>query len=240
MYHSSIDSKMATAYSDEDLLLLSGIQHMAFCERQWGLIHLEQIWAENVRTVEGKHLHERADNPFKDESRKGLRIVRGMPLVSYKLALRGVADVVEFHQSKECVDGETCRLDGRQGWWRPVPVEYKRGRPKPDDRDAVQLCAQAMALEEMMQVSIGTGYLFYGQTKHREMVAIDAHIRQRTEELAMRMQQYVKEERTPKAEKGKRCTLCSLVEQCQPNLMLRHRSVAEYLTRMCRVEEEEV
>ena len=118
----------------------------------------------------------------------------------------------------------------------PSPVEYKRGRPKPDDRDAVQLCAQAMALEEMMQVSISSGFLFYGQTKHREPVALDETLRQHTIELATRMHQLVREGKTPRAQKGKRCSQCSLVEQCQPYWMLRHRSVADYLARMCHVE----
>lgn len=223
----------------DDFLLLSGIQHMAFCERQWALIHIEQVWSESARTIEGKHLHERADDPFKDETRKTLRIVRSMPLVSRKLGLRGVADVVEFHQSKDFVAGETCQLEERNGWWRPVPVEYKRGRPKPDDRDAVQLCAQAMALEEMMQIAIPLGFLFYGQTKHRESIILDAILRQHTIELSIRMHQLVKDGKTPAAQKGKRCTMCSLVEYCQPKWTLRHRSVGNYLERMCRVEVED-
>jgi CRISPR-associated exonuclease Cas4 len=228
-----------TVYSDDDLLLLSGIQHMAFCERQWALIHLEQIWSENVRTIEGKHLHERTDDPFEDESRKTLRIVRAMPLVSRKLGLRGVADVVEFHQSKKLIEGETCLLGDREGWWRPVPVEYKRGRPKPDDRDAVQLCAQAMALEEMLQVMIHSGFLFYGQTKHRERVVLDTALRQHTVDLAERMHQLIREGKTPRAQKGKRCSQCSLVEQCQPKWMLRHRSIKSYLERMYCMEDDD-
>jgi CRISPR-associated exonuclease Cas4 len=227
---------MMMQYLDDDLLLLSGIQHMAFCERQWALIHIEQIWSENVRTVEGKHLHERTDDPFEDETRKTLRIVRAMPVVSRKLGLRGVADVVEFHRTKEFCEGETCLLEGREGWWRPVPVEYKRGRPKPDDRDAVQLCAQAMALEEMMQVAIGSGFLFYGQTKHRERIVLGAALRQHTVDLAARMHLFAREGKTPRTQRGKRCSQCSLVEQCQPYWMLRHRSVEAYLGRMCCVE----
>ena len=222
--------------SDEDYLLLSGIQHMAFCERQWALIHLEQVWAENVRTVEGKHLHDRTDDPFKDESRKILRIVRSMPIISQKLGLRGVADVVEFHESKENIEGENCRLKNREGWWRPVPVEYKRGRPKPDDRDAVQLCAQAIALEEMLHVSIPSGFLFYGQIRRRSMVPLDERLRQHTIELSSYMHRLAREGITPKAKRGKHCSLCSLIEQCQPYWMLRHRPIADYLERMCRVE----
>lgn len=227
---------MNKIYEDEEFLLLSGIQHIAFCERQWALIHLEQIWAENVRTIEGKHLHNRADDPFKDESRKTLRIVRSMPVVTQQLGLRGVDDVIEFHACKEHIEGENCRLANREGWWRPVPVEYKRGRPKRDDRDAVQLCAQAIALEEMLQVHIPAGFLFYGKTKHRQAVALDASLRKHTFELAKRMHQLALEEITPKAQKGRHCSLCSLKEQCRPNWMLRHRPVKNYLQRMCRVE----
>lgn len=209
---------------------------MAFCERQWALIHIEQMWAENVRTVEGKHLHERADDPFADDSRKIVRTVRAMPVISWKLGLRGVADLVEFHQGKKDVEGKLCRLQGREGWWRPVPVEYKRGRPKSDDRDAVQLCAQAIALEEMMQISpIDSGFLFYGQTKHRVPILLDAKLRQHTVEIAMRMHQLFQAGKTPKAKKGTRCSQCSLQEQCQPNLTLRYRSVEAYLERVCYV-----
>ena len=129
---------MNTEFDNDNFLLLSGIQHIAFCERQWTLIHIEQIWAENVSTIEGKHLHEKADDQWHDESRKNIRIVRSMPLISKRLGLRGVADVVEFQQSDTNVAGETCLLEKRRGWWRPVPIEYKRGRPKPDERDAVQ------------------------------------------------------------------------------------------------------
>lgn len=223
-------------YKEDDYLLLSGIQHMAFCERQWALIHIEQVWAENVQTVEGKHLHERTDDPFEDETRKTVRIVRAMPVVSQKLGLQGVADVVEFHQSKEYHEGKACRLENRQGWWRPVPVEYKRGRPKSDDRDAVQLCAQAIALEEMLQISLDMGFLFYGQTKHRETVNFDMTLRQHTSDLATCMHKLAGEGKTPKAQKGKHCTMCSLVEQCQPKWRMRHRSVGNYIERMCRAE----
>lgn len=230
---------MVDCYHEDDFLLLSGIQHMAFCERQWALIHIEQVWAENIRTVEGAHLHDRADDPFEDETRNTLRIIRAMPLVSKQLGLRGVADVVEFHRGKERSEGETCRLGNRAGWWRPVPVEYKRGRPKPDDRDAVQLCAQAMALEEMLQLSVAGGALYYGQTRQRVPVVLDGALRRHTAELAGRMHQLVQEGRTPKAQKGKHCSQCSLVEPCQPYWTLRHRPVGAYLTRMCRREESE-
>ena len=223
-------------YSDEDLLMLSGIQHMAFCERQWALIHIEQVWSENVRTVEGQHLHERTDDPFADESRKNVRTVRAMPLVSQQLGLRGIADVVEFYQSQECLAGKACTLKSRKGWWRPVPVEYKRGRPKKDDRDAVQLCAQAIALEEMLTISIDEGFLFYGQTKHRELIKLDEKLRKHTIELALRMHQLIQDGKTPKAQKGRHCSQCSLLEECQPELTLHGHSVKAYLARMYSVE----
>ena len=178
---------MMTQYSDDDMLLLSGIQHFAFCERQWALIYIEQMWEENVRTIEGKHLHERADDAFDNETRGSLRIVRSMPLISYRLGLMGIADVVEFYRDEEHIEGVNCRLSARRGFWRPVPVEYKRGRPKPDERDAVQLCAQAMALEEMMGISIDYGMIFYAQIKHREKIALSDSLRKRTEELSHKM-----------------------------------------------------
>lgn len=231
---------MNETYGDDDLLLLSGIQHMAFCERQWALIHIEQRWAENVRTVEGKNLHVRADDPFINESRLTRRIVRSVPVISRRLGLQGVADVVEFYlcQNNEQYNGTACRLKGRQGWWRPVPVEYKRGRPKPDDRDAVQVCAQAMALEEMMGVSIASGFVYYGEPRRRESISLDDKLRQHTLVLAERMHQLTREGITPRAVKGKHCSQCSLMEECQPYWMLRHRPVAAYLARMCRMEDD--
>jgi len=224
-------------YSEDDLLQLSGIQHMAFCERQWALIQIEQVWVENSRTLEGKYLHEKADDPFKNETRNDIRIVRAMPIVSYKLGLRGVADVVEFHKFENPPEGVAVKLDKRKGWWQPFPIEYKRGRPKPDDRDAVQLCAQAICLEEMLKISIDRGFLFYGQTKHREQIEFNRVLRTRVEDLSARMQKMFSEGKTPRAQKGKHCSLCSLIEQCQPNLTIRHRSVEAYLKRMLDWEE---
>lgn len=227
---------MSAIYTDDDLLMLSGIQHMAFCERQWALIHIEQAWAENVRTVEGKHLHERSDDPFADATRKDVRVVRAMPLVAYSLGLRGVADVVEFQRSEDFLEGITVRLAGKKGWWRPYPVEYKRGRPKADDRDAVQLCAQAMALEEMLKISIDSGFLFYGQTRRREHVFFNRELRSRVESLCREMNQMFSSGQTPPAQKRKHCSLCSLEEICQPALTIRRRPVREYLARMMETE----
>lgn len=223
---------MSSGYDEEDYLMLSGIQHMAFCERQWALIHIEQVWAENVSTLEGRHLHERADDRFEDETRNDIRVVRAMPLVSQSLGLRGVADVVEFHKVDGAQGNTAVQLPHKKGWWRPYPVEYKRGRPKADDRDAVQLCAQAIALEEMFSLSIESGFLFYCQTRRRQPVSFDEPLRSRVHDLVIKMHQLMAEGKTPRAQKGKHCSLCSLREMCQPNLTIQHRSVKEYLARM--------
>lgn len=225
---------MDSGYQDDDLLLLSGIQHMAFCERQWALIHIEQVWAENVRTVEGKHLHERADDPFLDEARGDKLIIRAMPIISRKLGLQGVADVVEFNRS-EHIEGFSCVLDRRKGEWIPHPIEYKRGKPKPDDRDAVQLCAQAIALEEMMNISVKSGSLFYGMTKHREAVLFNEKLREHTENLANKMHAMFSQGITPSAVKQKQCNQCSLQEKCQPDLLMRTKTVKDYIQRMIKM-----
>lgn len=229
---------MDNVFRDDELLLLSGIQHIAFCERQWALIHIEQLWAENVRTVEGAHLHERVDDPFFDETRRDRIIIRAMPILSKKLGLQGVADVVEFNRS-EHIDGVSCILNGRQGEWIPHPIEYKRGKPKPDDRDAVQLCAQAMALEEMMNIRVKSGSIYYGMTRHREVVIFNEKIREHTEDLAKKMHALFNQGVTPIASIGKQCNLCSLKELCRPDLLYRTSSVKEYIQKVMRIGEDD-
>src|SRR6056297_921574 len=125
-------------YKEDDFLLLSGIQHFFFCKRQWALIHIEQQWAENIRTTDGKHVHEKVDDPYIVETRGTLIITRSMPVSSRNLGLFGIADVVEFRKNKRA----GIPLKGKSGLWVPVPVEYKRGKKKNDERDEVQLCAQ--------------------------------------------------------------------------------------------------
>lgn len=216
-----------STYAEDDLLPLSGIQHFAFCERQWALIHIERQWAESVRTVEGRHLHDRAHNPLIVDASDSRVVTRAVPLVSYTLGLSGQADVVEFLPVQG--DAPGISLPGRTGLWQPRPVEYKRGRPKPDDRDAVQLCAQAICLEEMLGVMIPSGDLYYGETRRRQRVELDADLRQRVAELADRMHALFTEGKTPRAAKGKHCSLCSIVDLCFPNLTVRPRSVRKYI-----------
>lgn len=225
---------MNTLDDQENYLLLSGIQHMAFCERQWALIHVEQQWAENVRTVEGKHLHERVDDPFEDESRGDLYISRAVPLISNTLKLQGVADVVEYWR----VEKNGIHIPGKTGLWMPKPVEYKRGKPKPDDRDQVQLCAQAMCLEEMLGVSLLEGDLFYGETRRRQHVDLSEGLRKRVIYLADRMNLFIKEGITPPAIKGTSCQMCSLIDMCMPKLTVKKQSVKDYIAKSLQEDDE--
>src|SRR4030042_3409588 len=162
-------------YTEEDLIMISALQHIAFRERQCALIHIEQIWDENRATAEGRIMHERVHEQD-HESRGNVRIEYGLPLRSLKLGLVGKADVVEFH-----------RLDKDR--WQPFPVEYKRGKPKPDDCDLIQLCAQATCLEEMLSVSVPSGAIFYGRTRRRLDVSFDESLRQETEDAAAKARQ---------------------------------------------------
>lgn len=215
-------------YTEDDLLPLSGLQHLHFCPRQWALIHLEQQWAENRYTAEGRRLHERADVPAV-EVRGDVRIVRGLRLRSLRLGLAGVADVVEFHR---CEKGAGVELDGVAGLWRPAPVEYKRGRVKRDACDEVQLCAQALCLEEMLGVEIGYGALFYGKTRRRHDVLFDAGLRDETEALCARMHGLYAQQQTPTAVYEKKCDTCSLYGLCMPKVTGGGGKVGRYLARM--------
>jgi CRISPR-associated exonuclease Cas4 len=210
-------------FSEDDLLPLSGLQHLAFCERQWALIHIEQIWSENRLTAEGREMHDRAHEAG-SESRPGLRIARGLRLRSLRLGLSGQADVVEFHSAAGGVS-----LPGEAGLWQPFPVEYKRGRPKPDHSDMVQLCAQAICLEEMFPAAIPAGALFYGQPRRRLDVALSPDLRTETESLAARMHQLYIARATPRASYSPKCEKCSLLGSCMPKTLAVGNAVERYL-----------
>lgn len=217
-------------YDENDFLLLSGLQHFAFCRRQWALIHIEQQWQENLLTVEGAFLHEKAHGST-SEKRGDLIITRSMPVVSRGLGIRGVCDVVELHRHEEGI-----ALHGRTGRYRPVPVEYKRGQPKEGDADVLQLCAQAMCLEEMLACSIPEGHLFYGQTRRRLPVLFDNDLRGRVKDLLLEMHEYYARGHTPKVRPTKACKACSLADLCLP-MLGNGRSAAEYVrTRLQEVE----
>lgn len=200
-------------YDEEAFLLLSGIQHFAFCKRQWALIHIELQWQENLRTVEGGILHEKThDNTIK-EKRGDLIISRSMGIFSRTLGITGACDVVEFHKSR---DGVT--LHGREGTYKPVPVEYKRGKPKQDNADILQLCAQAMCLEEMLLCTIPEGFLYYGEPKRRLKVVLDEEIREQVKAICREMHELYGRRYTPKVKPTKGCKSCSLTEICLPKL----------------------
>jgi CRISPR-associated exonuclease Cas4 len=213
-------------FSEDDLLPLSGLQHLLFCERQWALIHIEQQWEENRLTEEGRVLHNRVHESA-TETRPGIITARGLRLRSLRLGLAGEADVVEFHRAQAEQPGAV-RLGKPSGWWTPFPVEYKRGRPKRDAWDEVQLCAQALCLEETYEVSIPAGALYYGTTRRRTAVAFDDVLRSRTEGLARRMHELYAARITPPAVYEKKCENCSLKQRCMPELGGRPHSVARY------------
>jgi CRISPR-associated exonuclease Cas4 len=253
-------------FTEDDLLPISGLQHCLFCERQWALIHLEGVWAENRLTAEGRVLHERVHGD-ETETRGGVRTARGLRLRSLRLGLSGVADVVEFHrQSPDAADvsappssfpaahgGEgniasgdsgtslrdldvpeptrlTLSLPGRRGQWRPVPVEYKRGRPKQHRADEIQLCAQALCLEEMLEVHIPEGVLFYGQPHRRYPVTFDEALRSETLACAAHMRALFQAGVTPPARYDKRkCDSCSLLSLCLPQATASRTRASRYL-----------
>jgi len=196
---------------------ISALQHMLFCRRQCALIHIERIWEENRHTAEGRVLHERADRPG-HEQRRGVHTAMALPLGHERLGLSGYADVVEF--------------DEREATRVVRPIEYKRGRPKAHRADEVQLCAQALCLEEMLGIEITDGALFYGQTKRRKNVVFDTELRELTESIALETRQLIVAGITPAAlYEPKKCDRCSLIESCRPQALSQTRSVDDWLSR---------
>lgn len=210
-------------YNEEECLMISGLQHFCFCRRQWALIHIEQQWAENLRTVEGELMHARAHDESFRESRGDTIITRGLRVHSRALGLSGQCDVVEFHHSSAGIP-----LNGQDGTWLPFPVEYKRGHEKSDTSDELQLCAQAMCLEEMLCCEIREGALFYGETHRRARVEFSRTLRQEVIDDAAQMHELYRRGRTPKVKPTKSCNACSLKEICLPRLY-RVGTVREYI-----------
>jgi len=210
---------------DRDPLMLSGIQHFAYCRRQWALIHIEQQWAENERTVSGDIMHRRAHDAQQTELRGDKLTMRGVRIRSNEMNITGICDVVEFHRNPEGIE-----LTGYDGRWSVYPVEYKRGEPKLYDADELQLCAQAMCLEEMLLCRIEEGSLFYGETRRRERVIFTDELRQRVKQMFEEMHQYFMRGYTPSAKPDKGCNACSLKGLCLPRLK-KTPQVREYLNR---------
>ena len=215
---------MTFEYPPEARLPLSGIQHFVFCRRQWALIHIEQQWQENALTAEGRIMHKQVDDPFFTEKRNDVIIARAVPVASYRLGLSGICDVVEFTDSPEGV-----QLSGREGTYLPAPVEYKRGREKRELCDEAQLCAQAMCLEEMLLVRISSGYLYYGQTRHRVPVELTNELRELVVKMSDEMHRYFKRGHTPRAKTSKACRACSLADICLPKLQKKVMPASRYI-----------
>lgn len=209
-------------YPEEEWLMLSGIQHFVFCKRQWAIIHLENQWQENYLTVEGEIIHERVHNEDIKEKRGDMIICRGMKIFSEKLGISGVTDAVEFYQYE---DGAT--LFGYDGFWQPVPIEYKHGKPKNDHSDILQVVAQAMCLEEMFCVNIDTAYLFYEKIHRRDKVEITSELLEEVETVFEEMHKIFKRGYTPKVKIKKACKSCSLKDTCLPELT-KKQSVQSY------------
>ena len=215
-------------YTEEDLLPLSGLQHLAFCERRWALVHLEQQWEENLFTAEGKLLHEKAHSA-EIESRPEVLVRRTLPLRSFRLGLSGQTDIVEFLPCEAAEPGVS--IPRRKGLWKPYPVEYKRTRDQHGSvAYRIQLCAQALCLEEMLLVPVPTGAVFDGKAKRREVVLFDEPLRQEVEHLAARMHQILQSGRTPQAVYAKKCEGCSMKPVCLPSVV-ESASASRYLTR---------
>ena len=211
-------------YSEDELLPISALQHLLFCERQCAFIHIEQAWGENLYTAEGRVMHERVDSG-RSESRGDVRLAFSVALRSLRLGLTGKADAVEFHREK--AEGRPNETD--KYLWRPFPVEYKRGRPKKELWDKVQLCAQAMCMEEMLTIEVPKGALFYGKTRRRVDVLFDAELRRKTEEAARRLHDLIDAGMTPAAIYDEKCESCSFISLCLPKATGGKHRVDRYL-----------
>ncbi|MEG1543537.1 MAG: CRISPR-associated protein Cas4 [Tannerellaceae bacterium] len=217
-------------YGDEDLLMLSGIQHVTFCERQWALIHIEQQWADNRLTVEGDWMHQKVDDPLCMDRNKGVVTLRSVTLVSRILGLYGISDVVELNASS--LDLNSIRHPKYPGLWTLTPVEYKHGKPKKNKVDEVQLCAQALCLEEMYAISIEKGFLYYGETRHRVEVFFTEELRAFVEQKSIRMHQLYRQETLPPPIYKTHCKSCSLFDICMPKTLTNSPKVSIYLTQL--------
>lgn len=203
-------------YSEEEMLMLSGIQHFMFCPRQWALIHIEQQWQENRLTMEGNILHEIVNDPTYRQKNGDTITLRSMHIASKELGLYGITDAIELHTTNDARN--SIKHDCYQGLWKPYPIEYKRGKPKVDERDMVQLAAQVMCLEEMYRINIEESALFYFETRQRVPVKIEDNLRELTKKCSKQMHDFMSKGFTPPAYKTKACNNCSLRQICNPDM----------------------
>lgn len=203
-------------YEDDEMLMLSGIQHFMFCPRQWALIHIGQHWEENRLTAEGRLLHKNVDNASYRQKNGNRVTLRSVPISSKTLGFYGYSDAIELVPSE---NDSNCIVHPKYpGYWKPCPVEYKRGHSKPDARDKVQLAAQVVCLEEQYEIRIEEAFLFYAETNRREVVPIDTDLRILTQRCSDEMHDFFKSGLIPKAEKKHGCANCSLLDVCLPEL----------------------
>lgn len=212
-------------YSEDDYLMLSGIQHYAFCRRQWALIHIEQQWQENEHTVEGELLHKRAHDAYFTEKRKDVIISRGLPVHSRTMGVSGICDIVEFCRAEDGIP-----LFGHRGLYSVYPVEYKKGAPKDTEIDILQLTAQAMCLEEMLSAKIQEGAIFYGETRRRDKIVFNDTLRDTVRKDFEEMHGLFERRYTPKVKWSKSCGACSLKDICMPRLG-KAPSVRDYISK---------
>lgn len=201
-------------YNEDELLPISALQHLIFCPRRAALIYLEGVWSDNEFTVDGIQQHETV-HAEGARSQKGIREIRTLPLRSLKLGLVGIADVVEI--------GELA------GHMTVFPVEHKRGRLRHERGYEVQLCAQALCLEELLEVPVHAGALFFWETRRRLTIDLDQELREETEVAAVELHRLLSGDATPPAVPGRRCSKCSLVELCIPRVSSRRRKAADYV-----------
>lgn len=218
----------AKAYSDEEMLQLSGVQHFAFCPRQWALLHIEQIWNDNHLTIEGSILHDNVDNPFLRETNgSDVLSLRGLKIASHRLGLNGIADVVEIYPlSTTSLKDKELLLKSKL--FKALPIEYKRGSRKISNCDRLQVTAQAMILEEMLGVRIDTGAIFYWKERHREYFTIEEGLRREVIQTCTSMHDIINSGITPKSKKRPECKSCSIVDICLPSIITKN--VNKYLS----------
>lgn len=213
-------------YSEEDMLMLSGIQHFRFCPRQWALIHIEQLWEENRLTIEGQILHTHADDPFYRQKCGDKIVLRAVKIASRELGLYGVSDVIELHKSAS--EKDTIKHPKYKGFWKPLVIEYKRGKPKNNEIDEIQLAAQTMCLEEMYGIHISSGIFYYGELRHRVEVDITDGLRAIVREAAREMHNLLCNGTIPGAVYRVCCGKCSLYDTCMPKMSVKCTSVSTY------------
>lgn len=206
-----------TIYTEDEMLMLSGIQHYVFCPRQWAMIHIEQQWEENRLTTEGMLLHQHVDDPMYRQKNRNIITLRRVAIASKVLGLNGFSDAIELLPADNYIQN-SIRHPKYQGNWSPVPIEYKRGKEKPDRRDEVQVAAQALCLEEMYNIHIPNGALYYGEEHARKMVVLNEELRTFTQYCANQMHKIYQTGITPKAEYKSHCRSCSIKDICMPKL----------------------